>query len=87
MRQLENFIERLVVLSDGPRITLDVQRVLSQQEVQFATQSIPSSSMMLHQPTLGSAGDLEERIRGRKRKRSPKRSPPRKGAARRRLGS
>jgi len=46
VRQLQNFVERLVVLSDGPQIDVaDVQRELQQQTVTFSTQTTGSAGI------------------------------------------
>jgi len=69
VRQLENFIERLVVLSDGPNITAeDVKRQLSQQEVQFSTESVSSAHCKATQDPAGPMGTLDLKVRAAERK-------------------
>ena len=56
MRQLQNFVERLTVLSDGPRISAaDVERELARERGPLAA------------PTVAGGGSLESRRQGAER--------------------
>jgi two-component system response regulator AtoC len=64
VRQLQNFIERLIVLSDGPSITLaDVERELSREQGPSTDPAGSSPGLSLHSRRQGAEREaLEEAL-------------------------